>query len=179
MRPTRHILVGLLIGLLTFIAVWRPPEQAPSAVVSIDDESPRLRILGMMAMSEVAGDAAAGRRSLAEAAALFGELGRLEPPATDLARVSPYDSLPTHEERLCRQVIAWVDYHMFLSGLPAGVVVSRLEAELRQLKEHGPIRLPDAATRGSIEDLLGHARDRFAEEKLRRPTRTGPSVATH
>jgi hypothetical protein len=75
MPLTRQVLAGLLIGLLTFVAVWHPPEQAPLAVESVDDESPRLRILGNMAMEEVTRDVAAGRRSLAEAAALFGELG--------------------------------------------------------------------------------------------------------
>src|SRR5262245_46946856 len=105
MRPTRQVLAGLLISLLSLIAVGSPLEQAPSAVESVDDESPRLRVLGKLVMEEVARDVSTGRRSLAEAAALFGELGRLELPATDLARVRPYDSLPTHEERLCRQVI--------------------------------------------------------------------------
>ena len=179
MRPTRWILAGLLIGLLTLITVRRPQEPVALAVESIDDESPEGRILGMMAKSEVASDVAAGRRSLAEAAALFGEVGRLELSATDLARVSPYDSLPTHEERLCRQVIAWVDYQMFRAGLQPAEVVARLEAELRLLKERGPIRLPATATRVQIEDLLQHARARFAEEKQRRPTRSGPSLATH
>jgi hypothetical protein len=181
MRLARQILAGLLIGLLTFIAVWRPSEPGPGAVAveSVDDdESAGIRILRILAKSEVASDVAAGRCSLAEAAALFGELDRLEPPATDLARVSPYDSLPTHEERLCRQVIAWVNVEKLRAGLPADAAVARLEAELRGLKEHGPIRLPDTANRDLIEDLFRHARALFAE-KQRRPTRTGQSPATH
>jgi hypothetical protein len=100
----------------------------------------------------VAREAAAGRRSLADAAALFVALNRL-PPAVDLSRGFQYRNEPTAEDRACRQVIVWADDPAFPEG------AEHLEAEFAALRRRGPVRLPAAEAVEPLAALLARARD--------------------
>src|SRR5262245_32853045 len=119
------------------------PEESPEA----RQEAVALRIF---AKDLVASEVAAGRRSLFEAAALFGALNRVPPQASALSLMDSKAGGPrvparTDEERLCRQVIVWAP--TVLTGWPADEarsVTDRLEAEFwEELRERGVIRLPD------------------------------------
>jgi hypothetical protein len=112
----------------------------------------------------------AGRRSLFEAAALFGALNQLPP----LAWASPGPAAgPTDEERLCRQVIARVAGALFERPAEAKAVTERLEAELsEELRKRGVIRLPCASSVGPVEELM--ARARVAYEAQRGTCALGP-----
>jgi hypothetical protein len=123
--------------------------------------------LRLFAKAMVADDAAAGRLSLVEAAALFAALNRLPP-------VLPHDRnllkhrawsrhLPDHteEERLCLQVIGyafiWLNDHR-PDGAVAAAAVVRLEREFAvELRHDGGIRLPDVPP-GTAEALMNRAR---------------------
>ena len=119
----------------------------------------------ILAKDLVAGEVAAGRRSLFEAAALFGALNRLPPEAmplslTDSKAGGPRLPARTDEARLCRQVIVWVP--AVLKGWPADEaksVTARLEREFwEELRERGVIRLPDPHSLEPVEVLLARAR---------------------
>jgi hypothetical protein len=123
----------------------------------------RLRIL---AKQLVAADAAAGRRSLVEAAALFAALDDL-PPAVVVVddpwhagQVLPHLPGRTAAERRCVQVMAYalgLDY-----GEPswsARAAVVRLEAEYRrELANPAPLQLPGPVSRATVEDILAQVR---------------------
>jgi hypothetical protein len=120
-------------------------------------------VLRIFAKRHIAREAAAGRRSLVEAAALYGELNRL-PPAGRLVN-SPYLSGNTEAEWLCRQVIAFAtrsgpDWE----SESTRATRARLEAELqREVAHDGTVRLPDPAAMPAAADLLEEARARLTE----------------
>jgi RNA polymerase sigma factor (TIGR02999 family) len=96
-----------------------------------------------------------GRRSLLEAAALFGELNRL-PPAMDIMRARFYSpvAIPAdaEEERLCRQVVEHVRAVLEEEPVRAAAATARLEAEFfAELRAHGAIRLPDPSALEPVE----------------------------
>jgi hypothetical protein len=145
-----------------------PGEAAPPAA-----EGPDL-LAGHRARARLARDAAAGRRTLAEAAALFRELNRRPPEVMAPAQAVPGDPpltipLDTEEGRLCRQVIVHA-YHALHEEAPgrADAAVARLEAEFfAERRAHGTIRLPDPATLEPVEELLQQARAWIAEHERR------------
>src|SRR5262249_45611966 len=158
--------VALVLGLWS-AGLGRPsprPGTGPRPEESLEarQEAVALRIF---AKDLVAGEGAAGRRSLFEAAALFGALNRLPPQARALSLMDSKAGGPrlparTDEERLCRQVIFWVP--AVLKGWPpdeAKSVTARLEAEFwEELRERGVIRLPDPHSLESVERLVARAR---------------------
>lgn len=118
------------------------------------------------AKDRIARDVVAGRRSLPEAAALFGALNRMPPVSPDLSLLDSPLSLParTDEERLCRQVVEWVK-NLLRPESPASAepAVARLEAEFREeLCRHGEIRLPDPPSPTEIQEVLELARQAIA-----------------
>ena len=137
--------------------VLEPP--SPAVVASSDTA-----ILRLVAKRLIAREAADGRRSLVEAAALFGALNRL-PPEPTLAPpplAHPLTQLPgrTDEELLCQHVIASAG--AVLHDESPGEVeeaVARLEAEFwEELHRHGALRLPDPSGLPSAHELLEQAR---------------------
>jgi hypothetical protein len=128
----------------------------------------------IVARARLAREAAAGRRTLAEAAALFRELNR-RPPVTDPPAYADPDGPPltiprdTEEGRLCRQVIQYA-YFALRSEAPgrADAAVARLEAEFfAECRAHGAVRLPDPASLEPVEELLKQARAWIAEHEPR------------
>jgi hypothetical protein len=144
----------------------RPPPD-PNPVCQVVDQPDwaevEVMVLRTFAKRHIAQEAAAGRRSLVEAAALFGQLNRLPP----VGRLPDYPHLSgdTEEERLCRQVIVFVtrsgpDWN----SESVRATAARLEVELRQeLARDGIVRLPDPAGLPAAADLLEEARARLTE----------------
>ena len=101
-------------------------------------------------------DVIAGRLSLAQAAALVGELNRIPPQAATLRfRFPAY----TDEELLCQQVIEYVRCE--LDGASPDhreAALARLEGDFKELPKDGVIRLPNLLTLVPIEKLLEQAR---------------------
>src|SRR5262249_53545748 len=109
-----------LAGSAAIVCCPDTPEPAepdtPSHAEAMTTPDPETVVLRNWAREQIAREAAAGRRSLVEAAALFRKLNRLPPEWHELLRLeNAYVgwalSAPVHteEERLCRQVVQWVD----------------------------------------------------------------------
>jgi hypothetical protein len=140
---------------VTLSVVPRPKTARPPDSWTTDEGDRRLNDFYYRrfdAKREIARDLIAGRRSLLEAAALFGELNRMPPEALSL---DWQDSAPfplgapvrTDDERLCLKVANWV--RGTISNNPALLeeVLVRLEAEYRaEQTKHGTVKLPDPAT---------------------------------
>jgi hypothetical protein len=143
----------ILVVAVATAMLWLPPQPTiPTPPDEADDPATELRVLRLIAMALVTHDAVEGRRSLAEAAALFGVLRQLPPAVSELSLLSQFDGVPTEEERLCRNLIVWADN---LAGPDRS---AGLKAELNWLQAGGPIRLPDPALLESADELLTRAR---------------------
>jgi hypothetical protein len=158
-----------LAGAVALTCALRPPapEDGPlpdSVTVGEEWYGPwEVRIL---AKQLVAQEAAAGARSLVEAAALFRELDRLPPACSNHFLPPRIDRVRTEEERLCRQVVFWVGDRLAPEA-PAGAV-ARLDAELRtELQRPNGPRLPDPATLESVESLLARTRASLTDAQRR------------
>ncbi len=157
-----------LVGALAVVLCHRPdglsedvPVVGPESMAEGFPEAAALRVL---AKRRLACEAAAGTRSLLEAAALFGELNRL-PPETPPVRPDPDEPpapLPggTDEERLCQQVVRFA--RVELADRPpdeAQSAIARLEAEFwRERNRRGAIRLPAPPTVTPVHEILEQAR---------------------
>jgi hypothetical protein len=168
----RKLLALTLAGFLAFALLGRPPgPEAPPPPAGEAEPLPEIVASRLIAKGQIAEDVAAGRRSLVEAAALFGALNRLPPLAPDPALREWYPPplrvpIRTDEERLCQQVADWVTRRFWEKG-PAreAEVVVRLEAEFREERRaHGAIRLPDPSALTPVQELLDAARARRAAQ---------------
>jgi hypothetical protein len=91
-----------------------------------------------------------------------------------LSLLDPYSwalSAPvrTDDERLCRQVVEWVESLLRKeSEKLAEAAVARLNAEYREeLRTRGTIRLPDPSSLESVEEILKRARASLSEQQRR------------
>jgi hypothetical protein len=131
------------------------------------------------ARAQLAREAAAGQRTLLEAAALYRELNRLPPTTAAPRYVDPRDPLAdlplaTEEALLCRQVILYADTVLREErrDREAEAAVARLEAEFfAELRAHGSIRLPAPPPGEPVEELLRQARARAVEQQRGRSAR--------
>ena len=169
----------------TVAAVFAPhsPEPVqpdkPSAIESVAGPVPDTVALRGWAKYQIAGEVAAGRRRLLDAAALYCELNQL-PPVVNLslqdADNAPWrDPVRTNEEMLCRQVMTWVEQQLIREA-PDGVgrVLDRLEAEFREaLREQGAIRLPGRPSPSAVREVLEQARARMTAAQRPVPSRPG------
>jgi hypothetical protein len=168
----RWRIIPLAVALIGALAATFCPRQPDEAIPTAEAEAnaqryPEVAVLRLIAKKRIANEAAAGRQSLTEAAALFGALNRLPPEAPALSRLDVYrngwvltDPVRTEDERLCRQVLQWVDA-LRIIGPPefAAAAVARLMGEFREeRRKHGAIRLPDPAGLPTAEELLAHIR---------------------
>jgi hypothetical protein len=165
----RKCLAVVLVGALTVIVGCPIEEDDPLAALAADDAvrsisaRPISAVLPLRILSkeQIAWEVAAGRRSLVEAAALFGALNRVVPAAPGLVTHDNYYSdlqvpVRTDEERLCQQVVDWVAgiLQRERPGQTQGVV-ARLTAEFHwERRRHGAIRLPDPATVPGAAEIL-------------------------
>jgi hypothetical protein len=160
-----NVLAFALGGIVACGLVCRSPElddppQVRAALRRMTDEARQLlaqiAVLRPPAKILLARDVAAGRLSLAEAAALFGALDQLPPRPPDARPADGDTALSVIEENLCRQVIERVEYVLCADQPPEEVrpVVARLEEDFGHLREHGPIQLPDPSTLVSVPELL-------------------------
>jgi hypothetical protein len=171
-------LIGLVVMAL-LLAFWPAPSESDdgrSAVTTLTDATADIVSLRLVAKGQIARQVIEGRHSLVEAAALFRELNRLSPTVPDWIPGDGYQfALRTpagnDEERLCRQVVEWVDSALRIGGSAASAeeAVARLEAEFRAApRAHGVIRLPAASALTPIPELLVEARAlRAAQERPR------------
>ncbi|HEY1377156.1 MAG TPA: hypothetical protein VGF55_10205 [Gemmataceae bacterium] len=166
-------LVVTLTGLAALALVSRPTDPDDTASPDPDpaalDGASRSIQLRTLAKGLAADDAAAGRLSLVEAAAVFAALDRLPPaPAPDpylkfrtRGRHLPDD---TPEERLCLQVIGYVHADDAEGGPPAATV-RRLEEEFAaELRRHGVIRVTDPPP-GAVVQYLDRALAELARSR--------------
>jgi hypothetical protein len=122
--------------------------------------------LRVMAKRHIAREAAAGTRSLVQAAALFRILNR-HPPAL-LVRVRLSGPAHSEEEELCWQVIRRYVTSQESDWPEVAAAVARLEAELQEeLRRHGAVQLPDPAGLPSAEQLLEEAQATMTEAERR------------
>jgi hypothetical protein len=199
----KPVALGLtLAGALTLVCTRHPaePDETASAVESelgpAGERLPEMMFVRIWAKNLVAREVIEGRRSLVEAASLFGALNRLPPESPPLAlldangpvwhsRVRTEDErhvdppawpfpLGTDEDRLCRQVVVWVDRLLIDEARErADAAVARLVTEYgEELHRHGAIRLPDPASVESVEALLRRSREGWASQQ--RPVVPGP-----
>jgi uncharacterized NAD(P)/FAD-binding protein YdhS len=162
--------------------------RAPSPDESIEPFSPELSApapdgVGLRSEAKriIACEVASGQWSLVETAALFGALNRLSPMAPELSLQDnpPFswvlsDPVHTEEERLCRQVVQWVDVlRRTESPEYVDAAVARLTAQFRQeLQTRGAIRLPDPSSLESFENLLNRARASLSQSQRRAAVRS-------
>jgi hypothetical protein len=164
-RWQQVVLTLVFTGAVTDVFVQRAPDPSSTDESEVrSDELPEMLALRPLAKQLIAREAAAGRRSLFEAAALFRELNRFT-PALDVPLLGPYDSrihLPreTDDEVLCCQVASYV--LVALKDRPLGeadAAVARLETEFWEAKlADGVIRLPDRTALPPARELLEQAR---------------------
>jgi hypothetical protein len=106
------------------------------------DEQRETAIRGA-ARQQAAEDVVAGRITLLEAAARFGELNSQLPNGG--RKILLYSTGASEGERLCWQVIRWIRHNQLnLSEAEARTVERRLETELEDLLERdGTVQLPE------------------------------------
>jgi hypothetical protein len=123
-------------------------------------------LLRTTAKHRIARDVIAGRLSLAEAAALVGELNRVPPKAATLRFRFPACS---DEELLCRQVIEYVRAE--LDGEPdrQEATLAQLEADFKELQKNGALPLPNLLILVPAEELLAQARVELTDQGVLPP----------
>jgi hypothetical protein len=181
--PRKFLAVAVAVALL--VSFWRrppAPDELPLTAEPAAEPWPDI-LVSNVAKSRLARDAATGRRSLVEAAALFRELNRLLPAsaATDgpdssgLILRLPRD---TEEGRLCWQVVTYADAALSTEAPGrAAAAVDRLEAEyFAELRAHGAVRLPDPASLEPVGGLLRQARVWIVTQEKQQAAR-GPGGA--
>lgn len=179
MRVSPHkFLAVALAGSLGIVFIRCPSDPLePLSPQYIDPEAealaasvPDIVPLRLAAKDLVTQDVIAGRRSVFEAAALFRELNRLPPEPVKPSLFDPSLSIPADMEEgwLCRQVVEHLRVELFDQPERVAALIARLEAEFfAELREHGTIRLPDAATLEPVAEVLRQAQERLAEQQRR------------
>ena len=170
---------------VTVAAVFAPYSSEPvhpdnaSAIETVTGPIPETMALRGWAKLQIAREVSAGRRTLLDAAALYGELNQL-PPVVNLSlhdgdNATLRGPVRTNEEMLCRQVMTWVE-QLLIREAPdrVGRVVDRLEAEFRAaLREQGAIRLPGRPSTSAVREVLEQARARMTGAHRQIPFRPG------
>ena len=178
----------LTLGLAAAVAaVFAPCGSGPGesctepTIVTVVQPPPESAVLRTLARRRIARDAAAGRRSLVEAAALFHVLNLSGDVPARFPDDHPWalaSSCHTDEERLCRQVVQWVDTLQRLEPRDSdAAAVARLNAEFQEeLRRHGAIRLPDLTGSPTAGELLETFRATMTDTERR--TLYGPGTRT-
>jgi hypothetical protein len=165
-KPPTATLLVIAIAVASLVGALYPRPPAPGESLrdcesNADSLVTETQVLRIFAKGQIAREVQEGR-PLLEGAALFGALNRLLPeqPAPPASHFdNPHRGIPAHtaEDRLCRQVVAWVDRQMGPDGRDG--TITRLAAEYRcELRTQGVIRLPDLTTLEPIQELLARAR---------------------
>jgi hypothetical protein len=175
MKITPHKFLAVILAVALLVTCWPRPRDTTG--VAGRQAVPDARQLRWVAKELIAREVADGRRSLVEAAALYGALNRLPPATRELNWEDEDDSrlhapAQTNEERLCRQVIRWVQRLLHDTPERARQTVARLEVEFVEAQARlGGLRLPDPARVEPIEELLGRVRSAAAQPPYRDPLR--------
>jgi hypothetical protein len=147
---------------------WPGEVPRPRTMEVVLPAEPSVTLRRLRAKDRIAQEVIGGRRTLLEAAALFGVLNGAPPRLTNLScleAVAVCRPIPgrTADEQLCRQVVAWTDACAARGplGQPgASAVVARLYGEFwAALRSGGEIRLPDPAGLPSAPELLALAEE--------------------
>jgi len=172
-RTATLLVFALAGGALVSALCPRSTYPADSLEFGVSDVERRLaetRMILQCAKGLITQEVIQGRQPLLDAAALFGALNRLSPDPRGLW-VSDVDNSQwrfpagTDEEKLCRQVVAWVSHRTLPDQ--ADAVVARLAAEYRwELHTRGAIGLPDPAGLEPVQELLARVRKGLTESEL-------------
>jgi hypothetical protein len=186
MRVSPHKFLAVLLAAcpaVVFVRCPAGPDEPPAVAegAARSNELAEAVDLRSLAREQLALEAAAGRRTLLEAAALYRELNRLPPRAALPWYVAPRDPLAdlpleTEEALLCRQVVLYAGATLRDEGRDreAEAAVARLAAAFfAELRSRGTIRLPDPPPGEPVEELLRQARARLAEQQRGRGPRPG------
>jgi hypothetical protein len=191
MKHLPHVVLAAALAAALPVAFCRrtpdPDTRTGPQIKQILEAWPEAITLRAAAYEQIARDVAERRRSLWEAAGLFGTLNRLRPTVDHPAR-DPRLTIPTDTEagQLCRQVVAWVPAALHAEPDRAAAVVARLEAEFfAALRAHGAVRLPDPSDLEPVHELLDKVRARWTEAQgqalqgtgAERPDRGAPEPA--
>lgn len=157
--------LALTAALVAAVLVWN--DRQPQRPAVDDQLAPLPEITRMLpfARDRLAREVIEGRRSLLATATLFGQLNLLRGESLDCTRIPPVESplsLPgrTPEERLCQQVERWVRAMLRNDPARKEPAIAHLEAEFEAaMREHGQIRLPDAASLVPVQRILADARN--------------------
>jgi len=160
--------VSLVAGaMIVMLGQWPSGPAEPAGSVKYQPDAqpiPGVVALRIAAKYGVARDVIAGKLSLLQGAALFGALNQVPPLAPTLSSVGvPERSLGvparTEEEQLCSQVINYVGLQLAEEPERAKAALARLKADFKEkLRTEGSIRLPDASSLVSVQELLQLAR---------------------
>jgi hypothetical protein len=191
MRVSPHKFLAVLLAACPAVVFLRcptgpdePPGTGSGKAVQPGEQFEAVDVRSL-ARTRLALEAATGRRSLLEAAALYRQLNRLPPRASPprfVDRGDPRADLPlgSEEALLCRQVVIYADAALREErrDREAEAAVTRLGAEFyAELRARGTVRLPEPATLGPIHELLEQARARLAEQQRGgRDPRPGPAT---
>jgi hypothetical protein len=160
----------LILGVLSFSATCLtiifsqyPPATNESARPGVSEAETQsvseLIALRIVAKNRIAREVIAHRLSLVQAAALFGALDRLPPPALNPPRSVP---AATEEERLCRQVVVYV--RSLVAERDRAAALARLDAEFKAERDKGDlIHLSDESSLPPVQELLEQARVELAD----------------
>ena len=186
MRVSPHKFLAVLLAACPVVVFVRCPAEPDEPVAAAEgaarpNEPAEAVDLRNLARARLAREAAAGRRPLRVAAALYRELNRLPPPAAPPRLVGPHGPLAdlpleTEEALLCRQVVIYAGAVLREEGCDreAEAAEARLAAEFdAELRARGELRLPDPLPGEPVEDLLRQARARLAEQQCGRSPRPG------
>jgi hypothetical protein len=158
LSPVNAVAIALVTVLVAVFACW--PETKPAIVpaylaATADVET---RSVLTCAKLRLAHDVAAGRRTLWEAAALFGALNRQSPAPKSVVELTP--SVPAAEQ-LCREVVGLVAFVLAEQPPKQAAVIAELEAELQQARNQpGGVQLSEPSVE-VVGELITHARDRL------------------
>lgn len=192
--PTRKLLVPtvLVLGATSLMLIIDPcPPEADELprppLEHVLRGLPEILTLRIDAKDRIAKQVIAGQLSLIQAAALFGALNRLspqsvEPPRSDLHASRLGFPAHTDDERLCQQVVLWVDAELAEATDVREATLLRLKAEFQEeLRKEGRVRLPDPLTLVSVQELLGRAQSELAFKGVLLPKKGLPEerVAEH
>jgi hypothetical protein len=186
MRVSPHRFLAALLAAcpaVVFVRCPAGPDESPAAAEGAARSNAPAEAVDLrnLARAQLAREAAAGRRTLLAAAALYRELNRRPPQAAPPRLVDPHGPLAdlplgTEEALLCRQVIIYADTALRGEGRDreAAAAVARLAAAFfAELRARGTIRLPAPPPGEPVEELLRQARARLAEQQRGQSPRPG------
>jgi hypothetical protein len=143
----------------------KPDEPVECLSSGAERQALEVVLLRTTAKSRIARDVIAGRLSLLQAAALFGALNEVSPQSQSESYRCRF-SQDTDEELLCRQVLGYVGCDLDEEPDRREAAMVRLEADFKEQRKNGAIRLSEVLGSTPVENLLAQARVELTERGL-------------